>query len=184
MRKIIGFLFPWRRTYRRLKLEKLWWHRLAIILFFIALLTTFLYSWALGDDANGPPNPFNADIHHWGKLTGTPNGDLIDLDSDMSLDNTPQAAPALVCVQKTIEMPNGKTATFPGIISDEAIAAAWGNRMETANRRAIVYGFGIALLITALFGYLLQAAYRALLYIVYGAIDAGSVVEERVHGGS
>lgn len=181
MRKFIGYLFPWRQTYRHLELEKRWWHRLVVVLFFVALVPTFLCSWVIGDDANPPQNAFGDNIHHWGTLPGTPNGVLLDLDSQ-PLDNTSQAVSAPPILQKTIEMPDGKTATFPGSISDEAIKSEWQNELSTDQTWAIFYGLGIALLVTVCFSYLLQAGYRAVLFVIYGAkariLPDGSPLDE------
>lgn len=168
MRKIIGYLLPWRPTFRRLELEKRWWHRLAVVLFFIALTLTFIPSWSLGDNANGPSNRYEQDIHHWGVLAGSSNGLLFDLDTEQLSDNA-SPVPLPPTVQKTIEMPDGKTATFPGTISDEAIKAEWTHKFNAMDTESVWFGLGIAVLVTVLFSYLLQSAYRALLYVIYGA---------------
>jgi hypothetical protein len=71
-------------------------------------------------------------------------------------------------VRKTIEMPDGKTMTYPGTTPDEKINAEWQHRRNIATAKAALFGFGIAVLATVLFSYLLQAAYRALVYVIYG----------------
>lgn len=181
MRNIIGCLFPWLKTFRRLQLEKRWWHRLAVVLFFVALTPAFVGSWVIGYSVSGPVYSFEQDIHHW----GGPNGMLFDLDSIQPLDNNNNAplvspAPPPATVQKTIEMPNGKTATFPGSVSDEDIKAEWHHKLSMSEIQAIFYGFGIALLVTVFSSYLLQASYRAVLYIIYGAIAGRSVADASV----
>lgn len=93
MRKVIGFLFPWRATFKRLELEKQWWHRLAVVVFFVALVPTLLYSWAIGDDAHTPVNSFESNIHHWGRFSN--DGILFDIDSMQPLDSNAPPAPPL-----------------------------------------------------------------------------------------
>ena len=66
-------------------------------------------------------------------------------------------------------MPDGKTATYPEATSDETIMAEWRHKLHMAEIRAAWLGFCIATLVTVLFSYLLQASYRALLYVIYGA---------------
>lgn len=207
MGKLIGFLFPWRNTFRRLELEKRWWHRLATVLFFVALTPTLLYSWVIVDDANSPLNSFEH-INYWETLpphpaTGTSTseqmettppgngglrpGDTVDTtpyaplnspdpnyippapDGSQGVPNPNYVAPDSKDLRKTIEMPDGKTATYPGTTSDVAIEAEWKHKLSIATAKAALFGFGIAVLVTLLFGYLLQAAYRALVYVIYGA---------------
>jgi len=165
MNTTLRFLFPFKNTVGRLKLEKKWWHRLAVVLFFMALIPTFLISWALGDEATSPVHTIEQDIHHWG---GASDGMLFDLDSWQPIDNTspPPPPPA---VQKTVEMPNGKTATFPATISDAAIKVEWKRQLQIAETKAALFGLGIAFPATLAFSYLLQGVYRALLYVIYGA---------------
>jgi hypothetical protein len=38
-------LFPWKGTIRRLELGKRWWHRLAVVVFFVVLIATLLVTW-------------------------------------------------------------------------------------------------------------------------------------------
>ncbi len=77
MSKIIGFLFPWWNTYRRLELQKRWWHRLAVVLFFIALVPALLFSWGIADDGSAPTNQFDSDITYWERTT---SGTLLSYD--------------------------------------------------------------------------------------------------------
>jgi hypothetical protein len=213
MSKLIGFLFPWRSTFKRLELEKQWWHRLAVVVFFVALVPVLLYSWVLGDDLSSPATTFEPDISY---LTGPPPGGeygtpipqgaivgppapssnspsqekpQFDMSKARPIQNgsgvtfgpaakqdtpvdTPkgdifdQVAPTM---QKTIEMPDGKTVTYPGTTPDETIHAEWKHKHSLAEAKAITFGFGWAALATVLFSYLLQAAYRALVYVIYGA---------------
>lgn len=178
MSKIIGFLLPWRNTIRRLELHKQWRHRLAVVLFFVALIPVFLYSWVIGDDANRPSNDFEENIHHWGVLAGAPKGVLFDVDSEQPIDPSQSAVgfvPAIV--QKTIEMPDGKVATYPGTTSDDTIKAEWQHKLNVAHERAASLGLEIAILVTLIFSYLLQGIYRAGLYVIYGAKQSSTMNE-------
>ncbi len=66
-------------------------------------------------------------------------------------------------------MPDGKTASFPATTSDDAIKLEWKHKLKLAEVQAALLGLGIAILVTLAFSYLLQAGYRALLYVIYGA---------------
>lgn len=72
-------------------------------------------------------------------------------------------------MQKTIEMPDGTTVKYPGTTPDETINAEWKHKRSIAEAKAMIFGFGWAVLATVLFSYSLQAAYRALVYVIYGA---------------
>ena len=166
MSKIVLILFPWKKTFKRLGLESRWWHRLAVVLFSITLVVAFLFSWAIADDAIAPTYSFDQDIHHW----AVSDGAMYDLDSFQPVANTSQPEqPPTPTIQKTIEMPDGKITTYPGTTSDEAIKADWQHKLSTATHKALILGFMIAVLVTLAFSYLLQASYRALLYVIYGA---------------
>jgi hypothetical protein len=271
MRKAVGFLFPWNNTFKRLELEKRWWHRLAVVLFFVLLIPPFAFSWVIENEVNAPPNTVVPRINYWAILppppngtgadnssgawepvpTSTPNpqsttagdsigiyghpppgatigarrggqaqtqnlpaldmttsvplpprytiddtptsgGDVIDqaaaemqetdTQPDLSASDRGKVVMPLASVplvsghhvrvrdqRKTVEMPNGKTATFGGDSSDEAIKAEWKHQLDLALTKAALIGFGMAILATAGLSYLLQAAYRAVLYVIYGA---------------
>lgn len=189
MRKIIGFLFPWVPTFKRLELEKRWWHRLAVVLFFIALAPLLLYSWVIGDDANSPVHSSGGEIQYWEIAPPLPGGYTIvpaispnapPPDSNVigygeiatPLGNTFDVLAANARnsdLRKTIEMPDGTTVTYPGTASDEAIKSAWIHKLRIATAKAVMLGFGIAVLATLIFSYMLQVGYRAVLYVIYGA---------------
>ena len=139
------------------------------------LVSTFLFSWVIGNEASSPVHSFEQEVHHW---VG-PNGMLFDLDSFQPLDSTAPPTPPPPTVQKTIEMPDGKTVAYPGTTSDEAIKAEWRHKLNIATAKAALSGFGIALLVTVIFSYLLQASYRELLYVIYGA-KAGAAPDNPV----
>ncbi|WP_158788601.1 hypothetical protein [Granulicella sp. L46] len=178
MSKIVSVLFPWRKTFKRLELEKRWWHRLAVVLFSLVLVVVLLYSWVIGDGAISPKNPFDGDIHHWAAATNG-SGLLFDLDSFRPIDgdSNPAPQPAPSVVQKTVEMPDGATATYPRTASDKKIEADWQHKMNIATTKALMVGFFIAVIVTLAFSYLLQATYRALLYVIYGA-QAGAIPDD------
>jgi hypothetical protein len=190
MSKIVGVLFPWRKTFKRLDLEKRWWQRLAVVLFSLALVIAFWFSLALGDDAYSPVHSFQQDINYWEILPPPPDGSVIDTSNQptpttdppdaSSFDRRKIAAPLSAplalggqvssqYLRKTIQMPNGTTATYPGTKPDEAIKADWQRQLKTATHKALILGFVVAVLVTLAFSYLLQASYRALLYVIYGA---------------
>lgn len=183
MSKIVGVLFPWRKTFKRLELEKRWWHRLAVVLFSVVLAVALLYSWVIADDAQTPVRPVLGDITSWSPIppgatigpaeqndqrtsSNSEQEDTFDQASATALKQLPDVSKSDT---KTIEMPDGKTATYPGTTSDDVIKADWQHRLDIATRKALILGFVIAVLVTLAFSYLLQASYRAFLYVIYGA---------------
>jgi hypothetical protein len=196
MSKAIGLLFPWRGTYRRLEIERYWWHRLAVVVLFASLIPMFLYSWVIADDVNLPTHMWARDIQYWEILPVPPVGNTItptdpQLDENSFVPFTPTASPPdedLVGhgkiatpifgkvgnhqsdgnVRKTVEMPNGTTATYSGIVPDETIKAEWQHKLKVAKAREILLGIGTAVMVTLIFSYLLQMAYRALVYVIFG----------------
>lgn len=189
MSKIRRLLFPFRQTFLRLELEKLWWHRLAIVLLFVTLLPIFLYSWVIGDDANGAVQSFGAAIQYWEVLPQPPNGttieqtvDPVTLPPDTSSIGHGKVAVPLKDIfdavaanvnesdmRKTIEMPDGKIMTYSGMISDEVIRTEWKHKLKIVTAKAAAIGFGIAILVAGVCSFLLQTSYRLLLYVIYGA---------------
>lgn len=183
MSKATGFLFPWRNTFRRLELERHWWHRLAVVLFFVALVPVLLCSWVIADEADSPVHSFGGDIQHWEVMSPPPDGytigpDVTPLTSPPDSNALGQGKIAIPLgdvnlpnadVRKTIEMPDGKTTTYLGTTSDETIKAEWRRKLNIATTKAALLGFGIAVLLTLIFSYLLQVGYRVVLYVIYGA---------------
>jgi len=55
--------FPFRQTFRRLELEKRWWHRLCVVLFFAVLLCTAVFTAWVAYTALAPPVATMPDIH-------------------------------------------------------------------------------------------------------------------------
>ncbi|MBN9615620.1 MAG: hypothetical protein J0G35_08615 [Acidobacteriales bacterium] len=58
-------------------------------------------------------------------------------------------------IRKTIELPNGENATYPGTTSDEAIKIEWKHKRNIAEAQAALLGLGIAVLMAVIFSYLL-----------------------------
>lgn len=189
VRKIVGFWFPWRKTFRQLELQKRWWHRLAIVLFFTAIGPVFLISWAIGNRLDPPFNFVEGDIQCWEILPTPPRGFTPDQPvtpatppPDASFVGQGRVAVPMkdasdkLAAQarkseslKTVEMPDGTTATYPGTLSDETINAEWRHKLNMAEVQQALLGFGIAVLMTIASSYLIQAAYRLLLYVIFGA---------------
>jgi hypothetical protein len=176
MKKALLLLLPFRRIFRRLELENCWWHRLSLVLFFAALLFAFLATAGLsyltfapqvssmpdiwqtvnpGDVQSlkpGDPIPTNATIDESAASANLPPGFVLD---DVS-------------GSKTVQMPDGSTATFPGSMSDAAIKAHWTHAEHRQLLSALLFAGLIAIVSTLILSYALQVAYRALLYVIFG----------------
>jgi hypothetical protein len=76
MSTIAGLLFPWRKTFKQLELRKLWWHRLALVLFCIALILLLAISTLYTFAANSPYPSSMPNIRFW---TVDSNGNENDL---------------------------------------------------------------------------------------------------------
>lgn len=189
MQRAIAFLFPWRKTFRRLELQKRWGHRLAVVVFFGALIALFLCSWIVAEFGLAPVITYEGNIQYWEIVPAPPSGFTMDWDvtpvtSPPDLNAIGQGRVAVPMkdvfdkaaaevkhseILKTIEMPDGKTARYPGTTADETINAAWHHEEFADEARNALLGFGGAMLVAMIFSYLLQAAYRALLYVIFGA---------------
>jgi hypothetical protein len=201
MSKIKHLLFPYRQTFRRLKLETLWWHRLSVAVFFVTMLLIIPFPAVIANEIFWPPVDAMPEIIHW---TDVGNGFSIvppssaQSDAGVSLDfskaqpisngqSTPSGhgdafdqAAAQPITQKTIEMPDRTTATFPGSMSDDAIKAQWLHRLHLQILSALLYAGLISIVIALILSYILQAAYRTLLYVAFGAkakavADSGAI---------
>jgi hypothetical protein len=76
MSMVSGFFFPWRNTFRRLELEQRWWHRLALVLFFAALIFLLFAAWFLTMNGTEPTNTVLQNTRYW-YVDGT--GNHVDL---------------------------------------------------------------------------------------------------------
>ncbi|MBW4039214.1 MAG: hypothetical protein HIU91_10130 [Acidobacteria bacterium] len=182
MSKIVGVLFPWRKTFKRLELEERWWHRLASVLFFVVLAVTLLYSWVIANDARTPVHPVFEGITNWAPIPMGATVDPADVmqnhqravsnsEQEDTFDQvSPTALKQLPELTKDVQMPDGTTASYSGTTSDAVIKADWQHRLDIATRKALILGLVTAILVTVALSYMLQASYRALLYVIYGAM--------------
>lgn len=69
---------------------------------------------------------------------------------------------------KAIEMPNGTTALFAGTVSDDAIKTKWNHVKLVETWKSIGWAALFTLAACLFFTYILQAAYRVLLYVIFG----------------
>lgn len=76
---------------------------------------------------------------------------------------------SVVMLKKAVEMPDGSTSIFAGNVLDNAIKAQWNKAKTRQTLKAIAWAALITLAVTLLASYLFQIAYRALLYVVFGA---------------
>ena len=196
MRAVLTILFPWQGTFKQLGLRKRWWHRLAVVAFFIALLPMLGVSWVLAFASLQPVHSYMPDIQYWlidtdgnpQQMTLGPSVTQAQYDAavkqhkeDMKEFFTPipvgaQAviAPPGVSINPNaplkakVNMPDGTTGEFVGK-SDAEITVAWNKALHKAVRTQWLLSIGIVIALTLVFSYLLQSLYRALLYVVYGS---------------
>jgi hypothetical protein len=198
---VSGFFFPWRNTFRRLELEQRWWHRLARVLFFAALIFLPFAAWFLTTNGTEPTNTVLQNTRYW-YVDGT--GNHIDLSEP------PQGATAIApeaqnasnstvtewdasgkpihpaayptgketvkldmtkasAIHAEVDMPSGEAREFVGK-SPKEIKAEWDKALRKARLNQILMSLGVAVVVALVFSYLLQALYRALLYVIYGAL--------------
>ena len=189
MRRIVGFLFPYRQIFRRLGLEARWWHRLVIVLFVPVLISTFLLLLVYGLAETQPLTSFAGGIQEWVIVPAPSTGVTVGQDPtpiapppDANSISQGKVAIAIKDIfdvagtnvtdsdlRKTIVMPNGTTVTYPGTVSNDVIWGDWQKRFSEAQFKASLLGFGIAALGTLMFSYLLQVIYRSALYVAFGA---------------
>ena len=189
MRAVARVMFPWQKTFKKLELARRWWHRLAVVVFCIALVLVLLGSWMFAFGAYEPNQSFMPDIHFW---TVDSNGNQNDLPTPpeeatgiapevpqkpnangFSIGSADQKKPILdwnklTPIHALVEMPNGKDQEFVGK-SRKEIETEWSNARHKAICKQWLSSIGIAMLTTLALSYLLQSLYRALLYIVYGS---------------
>lgn len=198
MSNAIAFLFPWNKTFTRLDLQKRWWHRLAVVLFFLALISVLVVSGVCAFAAYEPYPSIVPDIHFW---TTDSNGNQNELETPpedatqiapevtrpdangFSIGSPSQHAPVLdmgksIPIDASVEMPNGHYKQFVGT-SRRDIEAEWNRALHKAIIKQWLFGICIPILFTLAFNYLLQSSYRALLYVIYGA-RAGAAAETPV----
>jgi hypothetical protein len=200
-----AILLPFRPTFRRLELEKRWWHRLCLVAFFGALSTIFAAVAGLSYSTLAPqtseptiwitvdPSEVSGVTLDFSKAQPIPqrpktaqtapetipfgqeksdsarqtlkSGDPIPADAQVGKYGINDIDPG----EKSVEMPDGKTVKFPGSMSDDAIKIQWTNAQHHQMLTAIFWAALLAILSALILSYAVQAAYRALLYVVFGA---------------
>jgi hypothetical protein len=253
--KAVSFAFPFRPTFLRLDLERRWWHRLCVVIFFVVLLSTAAFAAWIGYAVFAPQVVTTPDIRvcdifdqvaaeqqhqnvpsggcldissglvpkqqstdPWVVVAvdGKPVQPMIDLQGTVQQVPTDQVNAALAAgskrvvaiyapngikrwipedevrtaiqhggkfagsgsidmstykpLDKTIQMPDGSTLTFAGTVSNDAIKAQWGHAKAQQTLKAIMWAGLIAIASVLFVSYLFQLAYRALLYVIFGAV--------------
>ena len=69
---------------------------------------------------------------------------------------------------KTIHMPDDSTAKFAVTVSDDSITAQWNHAEQHRILAALMWAALFATVVSLFVNYLLQVAYRALLYVIFG----------------
>ena len=191
-----SFAFPFSSTFRRLELERRWWHRLCVVLFFVVLLVVAAFASVVSYGAFAPQIQAMPDIHtcdifdqvaaqqqHQSEPDGgcldeglpkgavitpiTPSGSVSEWDAQGNPIPQPPSG-SVVALKKAVEMPDGSTSLFADDMSDDAVKALWNKTKAHQTLKAIAWAALIAVGVLLFFNYLLQIAYRALLYVIFG----------------
>jgi hypothetical protein len=178
MGKISLMFFPWQRAFKKLELQRHWWHRLALVLFTIALILLFPLAWFFAFEAFEPPSEMTY-IRLW---TVDKNGNIHDLtdppasagQSDVDQSRPPDASEFLP-VHALVEMPNRESKEFVGK-SRSDILIEWNRSMPNAVIGQWVSSIVCSLAAVLFTSYLLQALYRTLLFVIYGSAQKPSSV--------
>jgi hypothetical protein len=179
---MIRILNPWQGTFNRHGLAKHWWHRLAVVTFFLTLVLGLGASWVAFrpvhsymdveywmNDIHGariamPPPPTPPPGYSVSEVVvGPPEKDGVMWDMP-SADGTFHSFNAGERLSQQVYMPDGTSADFVPCKSDAEVRRIW----NTALLKARTLSIAIAIGITLAFSYLLQSLYRVLLYVVYG----------------
>lgn len=183
MGTVTAIFFPWRMTFRRFDLQRHWWHRLAVVLFVIALVLFLPVAWVYTFAAMEPYPVVMPDIRFW---TVDSNGSQNDLtnpppaatqivpesqqqDANVSAS---QQKPVLdfskaIPIHASVKMPNGEYMEFVGK-SQNNISTEWDKAMHKAEVKQWVLSIVISLATLLFVSYLLQTLYRALIFVVCG----------------
>jgi len=187
---MIAILNPWQGTYRQLKLGRRWWHRLAVVTFYAALVLVLGASWGVGFISlqpfrshmyirYTPHTQTQAQYDAAVKMLNEERGKGVEVgESNTPLPvggywETPEGStpsPAergITWDAAEVVMPDGITAEFE---STQAAEIAWGKALRKALLKQWTLSTAIAIVITLAVSYLLQSLYRALLYVVYGSV--------------
>ena len=164
-------LFPWQGTIRRFELEKQWWHRLVVVVFFTALIATLLVTWSqmmLGMAVFHTSVDRLATARYW-YVDGS--GAKVDIPA-LPEWATPTVGIAGTAAEFTVHvavyMPDGELKEFVGK-TPEQLRAAWDAAAHMHSVKRWLLSPLVAILVTLAMSYLLQSLYRVLLYVVYGS---------------
>lgn len=251
--RIVSVVFPFRSTFRRLELEKRWWHRLFIVIFFVALFGTAVFTvWVtyavfapqvqampeivsmvdttqpglstqtdidailtandrslLPSGATLLPHGYHLDhsitLKQLGEkikakfpvygslddealarsvLAKYPQYRSVVSDADHNIQIDPRTGErvspttdnldltSFQPIIKTIQMPDGSTAKFAVTVSDDSITAQWNRAEHHRILAAIMWASLFSIVVFLFVNYLLQVAYRALLYVIFGSVGS------------
>jgi hypothetical protein len=196
MRAVSSILFPWQDTFKKLELQKHWWHRLAVVAFFIVLVLMIGASLVLAFSSLQPYPSSMPDIQYWSidtdgnpeQITLGPVTTQAQYDAAMKEHNAgndqhfppmPVGSQALIAptgvsidwsapITAKVDMPDGTTGEFVHK-SDAEITVAWKKALNKALSKAWLLTIGIVTAVALAFSYLFQSLYRALLYVIYGS---------------
>lgn len=82
-------------------------------------------------------------------------------------------------IHTVVDMPDGSRGDFVGK-SREDIEATWNRALHKTIAKQWILSTGIAIVVLALFSYLLQLLYRALLFVIYGTYKNVATVQNTV----
>lgn len=191
MKQVSTILFPYQSTYRKLGLSARWWHRLAIVVFFVGCFVASVASWFAAYISFNPIDFTPPYIRHLltksdGDTTEVTLGPLTQSEHDAmkKASKTGDAPPvgtqmyygipADVSIdwsrplKETVEMPDGITREFVGK-SDTEITAIFNQVLHRTVAKQWVMSFVIAFAALISFSYLIQGLYRLLIYVIYGS---------------
>jgi hypothetical protein len=198
MDKIGLIFFPWRRVFKRLQLQRRWWHRLAVVLFAIALILFLPLAWVYTFTAWEPYPSGIPEIDFWtadsdgnrNNLMSPPpsatqivpetqqpstDGSPLPLPPGFVPEQPPQQKPRFdftkaVPIHASVIMPNGTYSEFVGRSRND-ISAEWKKEMQQAVIKQWAFSIVLSLVALLVISYLLQTFYRALVFVIYGPVQ-------------
>ena len=160
MNRAVTFLLPSLPVVQRLEIGKRRWHRLCVIVFFKLLLSTLLTVAAISYLTLAPKVRDCRVVFE--------NFCLFDVSADPH-----QNEQSLCKIQgpegHVVRMPNGTWTTFPFSVSNEEIHARWERAKRHQILSAIFWTALLSVFVTLAVNYVLQGAYRLLLYATFGS---------------
>jgi hypothetical protein len=194
---IVRLISPFATTYSKLSLQNKWWHRLSIVGLVFCVVAAFALSLALtlGPDiqSHKPAAPAKGEHGPWeqyAQITNLPplpkgysavvmlsgQGERIQFPVDTTkselikalCDHLKQGDAA--CWEVVSENPAASPATPPVVLQPDEISEATAASPEAppALWRPIARDIGIAFAVSLGLNYLLQLAYRALIFVMFG----------------